>query len=75
MEGTFYECSGLTNIDNINIPNLVTNVSYLFYYCTTLAGTFKLDITPTTYTYCLYKTKITNIEGNCNNKSAILATK
>ena len=73
ISDTFSDCAALTEAPVI--PNSVIYMNYTFSNCTSLVGMITINSTPTGYYGCLRNTGITQIIGNCENKSEILATK
>lgn len=72
---TFTGCESLKTAPLLTNCFKLTNIECAFSGCTSLTGSLTLGTTPTKYTNCLYQTQITEILGNCGNKTAILATK
>ncbi len=75
IEETFYNCTSLTKAPVI--PKNVTIMDYTFYGCTSLSGTITIHTSPQRATYyaaCLYKTKITAVEGETTLAKEILET-
>lgn len=73
MNRTFYSCDELTTASAI--PNSVTNINGTYSWCTGLTGTITIDVNPTYWTECLYKTNITAVVGSTTMADDIMLTK
>ncbi len=70
MRQTFYRCTSLTTAPVI--PSSVTDMDDTFNGCINLTGAITINATPRHYLNCLYRTRITEILGDCADKDALL---